>query len=462
MLPRSDNRPSFWPILSGLFLASGYLLLGLQRPVYAAAFSVLIVSFAVAVLLRRTERISSGPSRSRAEREPASALATYAGLCCFAGFVLLLIAQAATTIVESLYGTPLESERFSQFNIDLNISVPISNLLLIFAGYRILSQYIYIKKFLSVYFISTSSIWHFAFLTWNINPNAALFYYSEWSRNTFSGPVFNGNHAAVVTLVIFAYFLLRCREHASFSQNSESQSTRPAPFVICALQAAIFFYYTVHANSLMVNATLFAAVILLIAFMGYSTRSRLLYLTSAVAALGIAMAYTLAIIMLDPTQISLFGFEARQIIGREALHLILDRPLFGYGTGSEYLALLGRSMTAIPELIFQSAHSYYLDFLLQYGFVGFLLAFTGIFIVPMSVWIRRGSREKFMSSTAFLIWILWLVLLLTALTDFALSIPSISMLLCFLTGGIYRQFVLSRKDGAPREQDVPGSSALPG
>lgn len=446
---RTDSPPSFWPTLSGLFLASGYLLLGLQRPVYAAAFSVLVASFAIALLFRRPERISIGPRRSRAEREPASALSTHAGLYCFSGFALLLIAQAAATIVESVYGTPLKSENFSQFNLDLNTTVPISNLLLIFVGYQILSKKYFITKFLSIYFISTSAIWHLAFLTWNIDSNAALFYYSEWSRSTFSGPVFNANHAAVVTLIIFAYFLLRCWDHVSISKNAASQPIRPASLLICTLQAAIFFYYTVQANSLMVNATLVAIVPLLLAFMRSSKRSHLLYLTSTLAALGIAIAYTSVLILLDPTQISLSGFEARQIIGREALHLILERPLFGYGTGSEYLVLLGRSMTAIPELIYQSAHSYYLDFLLQYGIVGFLLAFIGVFIVPMSIWIRRGRQEKFMSSTAFLMWLLWLVLLLTALTDFALSIPSISMLLCFLTGGIYRQFIHKGSDTNP-------------
>lgn len=359
--------------------------------------------------------------------------------------------QIAASIAELTVGGFLESEKLSKFNIDFNIFITISNLLLIFVGFFTLHSRIEIEKFFHIYFFSTSIIWHMAFLTWNITPNAVLFYYSEWSRGIFSGPVANANHAAVVTLLIFIYYLLQFWQYTfSLSKNLSLYSSYPMKSVVLCAQSAIFFYYTVQANSLMVNATLFFIVVLFLAFLISSKWSGLIYLASSVACLGIAIAYMIALIMLNPTRITLSGFEARQIIAREAIRLIIERPVLGYGTGSEYLTLLGRSMTAIPELIFQSAHSYYLDFLLQYGGAGFLLAFTGVFIVPMSVWILSGrQRGKVISSTDFLIWILWLVLLLTALTDFALSIPSVSMLLCIVTGGVYRQFANRHSDSSP-------------
>lgn len=437
MLPITDKRPSRWPAVSGLILASGFLLLGLARPAYAAAFSILIISFATVVLLWRPHRQSS---QSVPQQVFKAARAIKAGLLCYLGFVLILIAQMTASVVGLAEGAALTTETFFRFNLDLNKFVPIINLLLIVCGYRILSQGLYIERFLYYYFVYVSVIWHLSFLTWQIDSNAVLFYYSEWSRSTFSGPVINANHSAVITFIVFVYFSIQfCKEVYSDKKSRLFESNFWQSPLIIGLQAAVFLYYTIQANSLMVNVTTFSLCILLFCFCLFPKQSRLLYLISSAATLGLAIAYVTALVILDPTRISLFGFEARQVIGREALNLIVERPILGYGTGAGYLALLGRSMTAIPEFIFQSAHSYYLDFLLQYGAAGFLLAIAGMFAVPMTAWIRHGRQEKFRSSTAILIWMMWLVLLLTALTDFALSIPSVSMLLCFLTGGVYRQ-----------------------
>lgn len=458
MLRKTDNRPSRWPSVSGLILASGFLLLGLARPVYGATFSILVVSFALAVLFWRPHNKSS-PSRS--QQDPATTRSIQIGLLCYGGFVLILITQVAASIIELAADRSLTMVGFSSYNLDLNIFIPICNLLLIFAGYNTLSRTSYIDKFLNTYFFAICYIWHLAFLTWIIDSNAVLFYYSEWSRGTFSGPIVNANHAAVVTLLIFTFFSLRCRDSiCDAKENSSPYSARPIRLLFSGSQAVIFFYYTVQANSTMVNATLFAVATLLLAFFLFSRWVRPLYLASSAAFLGIALAYVMALVMLDSTQIPLSGFEARQIIGREALHLIMERPVLGYGTGSGYLVLLGRSLEAIPELIFQSAHSYYLDFLLQYGVAGFWLAFTGMFVVPMSIWILNVRRDRLMSSTAFLIWIIWLVLLLTALTDFALSNPSVSMLLCFLTGGIYRQFADRHLDTKPSPHPTTAAEEL--
>ncbi len=445
------------PSFTALILASGFLFIGLSRPLYAGVYgALLVVWLAVAAVggLFRRRRVLARPDR---QGSTPRRLALIAGFCCYVLFSALVLLQIGSAVHPILFDAPLSAGDYVGFNLDLSIFVALANLLLIHAGYRQVRGTRDFDRFFKTYFAAISIIWHLSFLIWLIEDNAVLLHYSEWSSSVFSGPLSNANHAGMVSVIAAAFYALQIIQVDHRGQPIPALASDKRTLLYLA-QSLVFSYYALTSGSLMVYL-IFSAIAGLLIFNVLSDRVRhhLLWI-SAAASIILGGLYFVLLFGADEGLLPMASFLDRQIIAREALPFIVDRPWLGYGTGSVYSALVGRSIEAIPDLIFLSAHNYYLDFLLQYGIPGFAAAFLGVFGIPMACLIGFSRRARNISPLGLAIWILWLVVLISSLTDFGLAIPSISMLLCFLTGAIYRVII---QDGAPLFQQE-GSAAAGG
>ncbi|PJK31742.1 O-antigen ligase family protein [Minwuia thermotolerans] len=431
------------PSFTALILASGFLVLGLSRPLYAAPYAAALVLLLSVSAVGRLFRSPEAVARSDRGRSGFRRLALATGFCCYVLFVAIVLFQVSGALYLISTDAPLPPENYAGFNLNLTIFIPLANLLLIYSGYQQVHRRRDFEHFLKTYVLAISVIWHLSFLIWLIEDNAVLFHYSEWSSSVFSGPLINANHAALITTIAAAYYALQLIDMAALSSRVMTFNRRAFLYVA---QVLIFAYYSLTSGSQMMYLVFFLISAIIFVYALPARARNYLLILSASGFLILAIAYFSILLGADEHLVPVASVQDRQIIARETIALIMERPWLGYGTGSAYSVLLGRSIEAIPDLIFTSAHSYYLDFLLQYGVLGFIAAFLGVFAIPMACWIAFNRGARLVSPLGLFIWILWLALLISSLSDFGLAIPAISMLLCFLTGAIYRLFI---QEGAP-------------
>lgn len=95
-------------------------------------------------------------------------------------------------------------------------------------------------------------------------------------------------------------------------------------------------------------------------------------------------------------EISVQGSSGRLSIWKDVAGLVTKRPLFGYGSGYEYQYLKNDLVTLAPP---SHSHSLYLQILLEWGLIGFILFLFSIFAAIKVLFTHSCSPIKIMTTS---------------------------------------------------------------
>ena len=427
-----------YALILSFLLIFGYAFVGLSRPIYASFYIPIFSAFLVICVIAK--RVFASTSRDKLKKSQMHGTTSELRLAVFlySVFLLVLIWQIFAQIFGILITGGLRHVGFVGYNLDVSILVAIFNMILIFAGFHFLSSQYVFAQFLRYYFLMLTLFWHLSFLTWNIEDNAALFYYSEWARGYFSGALINANHASFISLLCFCYFSISAASNYQIRKTVEKQNFSKSWYVFCLFQIAIFTYYIVIANSLTVYLLFLFAIVMIGIWITRFFKFKYVLIYIVIFCVVSLLLYSFVVIFYDFEAIKDVSFKDRQIILIEAVRLVLERILFGYGTGSQYLALLQRSPDAIPEFVFLSSHNYIVDFGIQYGGIGLFVALVGLFVLPLRILYIKSKKNDADRELVLFIFLTIVLTFLFSLVEFIFFIPAFSMFVCFLIGGLYR------------------------
>ena len=434
---KNSISPNYAFILSFL-LIFGYAFVGLSRPIYASLYIPIVSAFLLICVIAR--RVLASRSRDTLKKVRMHEMTSELRVAIFlySIFLLVLIWQIFAQIIGILSTGGLNHVGFVGYNLDLSILVAIFNMILIFVGFYFLHSQFIFNQFLRYYFLMLTLVWHLSFLTWNLEDNAALFYYSEWARGYFSGALINANHASFISLLCFSYFLISAASNYQRRKTVEKLNFSKSWHVFCLLQMAIFGYYIVIANSITVYMLFLFGIVMSVLWISRLFKFQKVLTFIVICFVLSLLLYTVAVIFFDFEAIKDVSFKDRQIILIEAVRLVTERILLGYGTGSQYLVLLQRSSDAIPELVFLSSHNYIVDFVMQYGVIGLLVALVGFCVLPLRLMYIRSTKKDADRGLILFLFLAIVLTILFSLVEFIFFIPSFSMFFCFLIGGMYR------------------------
>lgn len=145
-------------------------------------------------------------------------------------------------------------------------------------------------------------------------------------------------------------------------------------------------------------------------------------------------------------------YETRDEVAKDAIDMILDKPLLGHGIGTfKYTYPNYRSESVYNIRIYDHVHNDYLEFLIELGIPGFLLlVIITLISLKNSILSLKNSRSRLSKSMAFSCLMGVTVIAIHSTVDFNLQIPANALLfIIILTLGNLSGHLKNRKRRKP-------------
>jgi len=124
-----------------------------------------------------------------------------------------------------------------------------------------------------------------------------------------------------------------------------------------------------------------------------------------------------------------FTFERRLEISSAALKMVVDNWLLGVGAGGFYSSFSQYRDITVGNSFYHFAHNDYLQFLAEFGLIGFLIALSFVVIcLKRNLQVLKHSKNMYRRSFAYASIYGSLMLAIHSLVDFPLQIPAYALL----------------------------------